>query len=180
MRAGMRRWTQRAAHCLCALMVTAASIGEAQQSSIGGVVTDQATGQPLEAARVVLMGIDRIVGTNQEGRYLFRNIAPGSYGVRVLRLGYAPLTDSAHVAPGDATAHLGRDLVGGDAVPDVGDAGHDPPPGPAARRAHRRDPGRDRVRLQPDRGPPIPRDRLTWRRTRPLPVAQFVTLLVTC
>src|SRR5688572_7011110 len=104
MRAGMRRWTQRAAHCLCALMVTAASIGEAQQSSIGGVVTDQATGQPLEAARVVLMGIDRIVGTNQEGRYLFRNIAPGSYGVRVLRLGYAPLTDSAHVAPGEEVA----------------------------------------------------------------------------
>jgi TonB-linked SusC/RagA family outer membrane protein len=101
MRAGMRRWTQRAGWCVCALTVTAASIAEAQQSSIGGVVTDQATGQALEAARVVLVGPDRIVGTNQEGRYQFRNVAPGSYGVRVLRLGYSPVTDSAHVAPGE-------------------------------------------------------------------------------
>ena len=90
MRAGMRRWTLRAGRCVCALTVTAASIAEAQQSSIGGVVTDQATGQALEAARVILIGPDRIVGTNQEGRYQFRNVAPGSYEVRVLRLGYAP------------------------------------------------------------------------------------------
>ena len=60
MRAGMRRWTLRAGRCVCALMVTAASIAEAQQSSVGGVVTDQATGQALEAARVVLVGPDRI------------------------------------------------------------------------------------------------------------------------
>ena len=45
MRAGMRRWTLRAGRCVCALAVIAASIAEAQQSSIGGVVTDQATGQ---------------------------------------------------------------------------------------------------------------------------------------
>ena len=42
--------------------------------------------------------------TNQEGRYQFRNVAPGSYRVRVLRLGYAPVTDSAHVAPGETVA----------------------------------------------------------------------------
>ena len=45
MRAGMRRWTLRAGRCVCALTVIAASIAEAQQGSIGGVVTDQATGQ---------------------------------------------------------------------------------------------------------------------------------------
>jgi len=102
MRAGMRRWTLRAGRCVCALTVTAASIAEAQQASIGGVVTDLATGQALEAARVILIEPNRIVGTNQEGRYQFGNVAPGSYGVRVLRLGYAPVTDSANVAPGEA------------------------------------------------------------------------------
>ena len=60
MRAGMRRWTLRAGRCVCALTVIAASIAEAQQSSIGGVVTDQATGQALEAARVILIGPNRI------------------------------------------------------------------------------------------------------------------------
>ena len=104
MKAGMRRWRLRAGRLACALVVMAAGTVEAQQASIGGVVTDEATGQPLEAARVILTGIDRIVGTNQEGRYLFRNVAPGSYGVRVLRLGYRPLTDSAHVAPGETVA----------------------------------------------------------------------------
>jgi TonB-linked SusC/RagA family outer membrane protein len=82
-------------------MVTAASIVEAQQSSIGGSVTDQATGQRLEAARVVLVGTTRIETTNQDGQYRFRNVAPGSYGLRVLRLGYGPVTDSANVAPGE-------------------------------------------------------------------------------
>ena len=48
--------------------------------------------------------IDRIAATNQEGRYLFRNVTPGSYAVRVLRLGYRPSTDSAHVAPGKVIA----------------------------------------------------------------------------
>jgi TonB-linked SusC/RagA family outer membrane protein len=102
MRTGMRRWKLRAGACACALVLAGAPVAMAQQSSIGGVVTDEATGQPLEAARVVLTGIDRIVGTNQEGRYLFRNVAPGSYAVRVLRLGYRPATDSANVAPGEA------------------------------------------------------------------------------
>ena len=102
MKAGMRRWMLRAGGVVCALALAAVSLAEAQQSSVGGVVTDEATGQPLEAARVLLTGANRIEATNQEGRYLFRNVAPGSYAVRVLRLGYRPATDSANVAPGEA------------------------------------------------------------------------------
>src|SRR5687767_6969360 len=102
MTTGMRPWNLRAGGWLCALLVTASSAAEAQQSSIGGVVTDEATGQPLEGARVIVVGPNRIEATNQEGRYLFRNVAPGSYGLRVLRLGYRPVTDSASVAPGEA------------------------------------------------------------------------------
>jgi TonB-dependent SusC/RagA subfamily outer membrane receptor len=92
----------RAGGVVCALALAAVSLAEAQQSSVGGVVTDEATGQPLEAARVLLTGPNRIEATNLEGRYLFRNVAPGSYAVRVLRLGYRPATDSANVAPGEA------------------------------------------------------------------------------
>ncbi|HWB43318.1 MAG TPA: carboxypeptidase regulatory-like domain-containing protein, partial [Gemmatimonadales bacterium] len=76
-------------------------MAEAQQSSVGGVVTDEATGQPLEAARVVLTGTNRLTETNREGRYTLRNVAPGTYAVRVLRLGYRPATDTANVAPGE-------------------------------------------------------------------------------
>ena len=101
MKAGMRRWILRAGGLATALASATVSLAEAQDASIGGQVTDEATGQPLEAARVVLTGIDRIEATNQEGRYVFRNVAPGSYAVRVLRLGYRPRTGSANVAPGE-------------------------------------------------------------------------------
>jgi len=51
------------------------------QGSIAGQVTDQTTGEPLEAARVVLTGPNRIETTNREGRSQFRNgelPAPGA------------------------------------------------------------------------------------------------------
>jgi TonB-linked SusC/RagA family outer membrane protein len=47
------------------------------------------------------VGTTRIEATNRDGQYRFRNVAPGSYGLRVLRLGYRPVTDSAAVAPGE-------------------------------------------------------------------------------
>jgi TonB-linked SusC/RagA family outer membrane protein len=77
---------------------------QAQEASIGGVVTDQATGDPLEASQVVLVGQNRVETTSREGRYLFRNVAPGSYQVRALRLGYRAQTGTAAVAPGEAVA----------------------------------------------------------------------------
>jgi len=76
----------------------------AQQGAVGGVVTDAATGDPLEAARVILTGPNRIETTNREGRFMFRNVGPGQYQVRVLRLGYGPVTDTAVVAPSETVA----------------------------------------------------------------------------
>jgi TonB-linked SusC/RagA family outer membrane protein len=85
-----------------ALLFTVGSAAQAQQGSITGTVTDQATGDPLEAARVVLVGPNRIESTGRDGRYNFRGVASGSHQVRVLRLGYRPVTDSTQVAAGEA------------------------------------------------------------------------------
>ncbi|HET7424367.1 MAG TPA: TonB-dependent receptor plug domain-containing protein, partial [Gemmatimonadales bacterium] len=74
----------------------------AQQGGIEGTVTDQATGQVLEAARVLITGTNRIETTNRDGKYHFREIAEGSYQIRVLRLGFKPVTDTANVAPGES------------------------------------------------------------------------------
>src|SRR5262245_16060295 len=73
----------------------------AQQGAIEGTVTDQATGQALEAARVVITGTNLIETTNREGKYHFRNVKDGSYQVRALRLGFKPVADTANVAPGE-------------------------------------------------------------------------------
>jgi TonB-linked SusC/RagA family outer membrane protein len=95
----MRQWFFPATLVLGGL--AAAAGAQAQQASLTGVVTDETTGDPLEAARVILVRQNRIETTGREGRFTFRNVPPGSVQVRVLRLGYGPESDSAAVAPGE-------------------------------------------------------------------------------
>ena len=77
---------------------------EAQQGTIAGQVLDQSAATPLEAARVILTGTTRIETTNREGRFAFRNVAPGTYEVRVLRVGYAPAIQRATVTTGETVS----------------------------------------------------------------------------
>ena len=100
MRAGMRQVVLGAGLLLGGL-AAATTPAAGQQAAVGGVVTDEATGSPLEAARVVLTGPNRIEATNREGRFVFRNVSPGNYQLRILRLGYKPAEASAAVAPGE-------------------------------------------------------------------------------
>jgi TonB-linked SusC/RagA family outer membrane protein len=102
MKAEMRQWMLGAGLLLGTLWAVPTAV--AQQGTISGVVTDEATSDPLEAARVILVGPNRIEGTSREGRFTFRNVAPGAYQVRVLRLGYRPESDSAAVAPDETVA----------------------------------------------------------------------------
>jgi TonB-linked SusC/RagA family outer membrane protein len=87
--------------CLMAGIPPAA---QAQQAAIGGQVVDGEAGTPLEAARVLLTGTGQIETTNRDGRFLFRQVAPGTYQVRVLRLGYKPATQNTTVAAGETAA----------------------------------------------------------------------------
>lgn len=68
-----------------------------QQGTITGTISDQATKDPLENARVMLVGLNRIEGTGRDGRYTFRGVPVGQHQVRVLRLGYRPTSDTAAV-----------------------------------------------------------------------------------
>jgi TonB-linked SusC/RagA family outer membrane protein len=95
----IRQWFLRATLVLGGLSLAAGA--QAQEASITGTVTDQATGDPLEAARVILVRQNRIETTGREGRFTFRNVPPGAHQVRVLRVGYQPVSDSAAVAPGE-------------------------------------------------------------------------------
>ena len=100
MNAGMRQRVLGAGLLLAAVALVPAKAA-AQQGAVEGTVSDRATGQPLEAARVLLTGTNRIETTNREGRYRVRGIPAGSYEVRVLRLGFKPVVDTANVAPGE-------------------------------------------------------------------------------
>ena len=102
MRVGIRPgWS---ASLMLGLLACVSHIAQAQQGSIAGRVTDAATGDPLENSRVVLVGPNRVEGTNREGRYTFRAVPPGTHQVRVLRVGYRPGTDSVTVPQGETVA----------------------------------------------------------------------------
>ncbi len=105
MNAGMRQRVFGAGLVLGALAPALRPVlATAQQGAIEGRVTDQATGQALEAARVMMTNSNRIETTNREGHYRFRDVADGSYQIRVLRVGFKPVTDTANVAPGETVA----------------------------------------------------------------------------
>lgn len=57
---------------------------------VSGVVTDSASGQPLQAVQLILArGTTRLEArTSADGRYLFPNVPAGSYGLEAIRLGY--------------------------------------------------------------------------------------------
>ena len=112
MRAGIRQWTLGAGLLVGILALGTPPRVLAQQGEITGTVTDRSTAAPLEAARVVLAGSSRIETTNREGQYRFRGIAPGSYQIRVLRLGYKPATNTVAVAAGGiATMDFGMEAA---------------------------------------------------------------------
>ena len=80
----------------CLLALALPPLVAAQTGTVTGQVTDEGGGAALEAARVVLTGTTRIETTDREGRYTFRAVAPGTYQIRVLRLGYRPETRDRH------------------------------------------------------------------------------------
>src|SRR5690606_1128637 len=75
----------------------------AVQGSISGRVIDGATGQPLSAASVVVVGTDRGGLTDSEGRFVIPNVPAGTHTVRVSLIGYAPGEQQVQVTSGGAT-----------------------------------------------------------------------------
>ena len=102
MATGIRQRSAGAALLVCAIAWAAPPSVRAQAGSITGKVTDASGGAPLEAARVLLTGSNRIETTGREGQYTFRTLAPGTYQLRVLRVGYRPDTGTVAVAGGQA------------------------------------------------------------------------------
>src|ERR1039457_4171042 len=71
----------------------------AQQGSAGvnGVVTDPA-GAFVAGAQIDLLNVDtgvmRNTTANSDGTYLFINVVPGNYTVKVSKSGFSPVTES--------------------------------------------------------------------------------------
>lgn len=71
-----------------------------QQGIITGRVTDATTGQPISSTRVNVVSTAIGALTNDQGQYTIRGVSPGTYTVRVLRVGYAEQRGTAQVGAG--------------------------------------------------------------------------------
>ncbi|MCW9705407.1 TonB-dependent receptor [Fodinibius salsisoli] len=82
----------------CALTLWKANHARAQQASIQGIITDAASGQPLEAANVFLKNLAdetaRGMATDGNGFYQISNIRPGTYLFRITFVGHIPYQDT--------------------------------------------------------------------------------------
>lgn len=78
----------------CMLMMTQVLA----QNSIKGKVVDDATGESIYGANVVLLSSSKGTTTDRNGNFLLENIANGNYTLRVSMIGYAELSRSIRVA----------------------------------------------------------------------------------
>src|SRR3989442_4420375 len=81
-----------------ALLVGTVPVAAAQQGAVGGVVTDQTSGNPIGAARVAAVGTAVFAQTNATGRYMLSGLSPGQVTLRVSAIGYGASTRVVTVA----------------------------------------------------------------------------------
>ncbi|MEW5926345.1 MAG: SusC/RagA family TonB-linked outer membrane protein [Gemmatimonadota bacterium] len=76
----------------------------AQESSVSGQVTDQATGRPLAGAQVVVGGTSLRAVTGADGRYGIANVPAGTYNFTASLIGFGDVRrDGIRVAAGAPT-----------------------------------------------------------------------------
>ncbi|HEX9895441.1 MAG TPA: TonB-dependent receptor plug domain-containing protein, partial [Gemmatimonadales bacterium] len=93
-------WSTRLSATAILLLLAAAGPLLAQQGTISGRVTDDATQQPLGGARVQLTGTSLFALSNAQGTYTIRGVAPGTHQVRIILLGFASIQRSVTVPAG--------------------------------------------------------------------------------
>ncbi len=104
----------------------ASSAVAAQQSSLTGNVMDVETGQPISAAQVYVPALDIGGLSGVNGRYQLANVPPGEHTVRVERLGYRTVEQTATIGAGqtlDLNFEMSRQAISLDEIVVTGTAG---------------------------------------------------------
>lgn len=78
-------------------LLLAAEALVAAQATIGGIVRDELTGEPLAGAAVLMNELDRATVAGEDGRYLLREVPAGTQVLTFRFIGHAPHTLEALV-----------------------------------------------------------------------------------
>lgn len=100
----MYRVWRRAAMLLVLVLAAAPPAVAQQPGSLVVRVTDAANQRAVEAARVFIVGTQLGGQTSTDGRVTIRPVLPGTYTVRVLRVGYTEQSKSVTIAAGQAAS----------------------------------------------------------------------------
>jgi TonB-linked SusC/RagA family outer membrane protein len=97
------------ARAVVALLALAAASGiaapasaQAQTGSVTGVVTDRATGSPMQGVAITVVGTRLAQTTNESGRFLFPSVPAGAQRLTAQYLGYSDQTVEVTVVAGQA------------------------------------------------------------------------------
>src|SRR6266567_277401 len=97
--------TSRVLHVpvVVALLIGWVPVATAQQGggAVGGVVTDETSGNPIVAARVAAVGTSIFAQTNASGHYVLAGLSPGQVTLRVSAIGYGAVTRAVTIASGE-------------------------------------------------------------------------------
>lgn len=91
---------------LIAFILLAAFSAAAQTGSLSGTVTADVTGDPVPGVRVEITRLNRSTETDENGRYEFANVPPGSYTIVTHIEGFADKAQPVRVLSGGATLDL--------------------------------------------------------------------------
>jgi TonB-linked SusC/RagA family outer membrane protein len=94
-----RRGKLRVVATISAALLTTASAIAAAQGTLTGSVTAQ-SGEPLQEARVIVVGTSRFTTTAPDGKYTIRGVPAGTAEVRVIRVGYTEQKKSVTIIDG--------------------------------------------------------------------------------
>lgn len=84
------------------LLTLIATKAVAQTGTVAGTVNDRATGMPVPAARIQVVGLQSLgIVSDDRGRYVLRSVPPGQHTVRVTRIGFRPETQAVAVQAND-------------------------------------------------------------------------------
>jgi TonB-linked SusC/RagA family outer membrane protein len=98
----VRKLLVLSATVVATLLSVAASALAQDGASISGRAIDATTSAPIPSAQVQIVGTGRGGTTADDGRFRIANVRPGTYQVRVLRIGYQASTQAVTLGPGQA------------------------------------------------------------------------------
>ncbi len=82
-----------------------------QFGELHGVITDQASGEPLVGVNIILVGTSIGAATDIDGKYTIRRIPPNAYDVRISDVGYATKVVTNVLINADRVAELSTALT---------------------------------------------------------------------